>query len=116
SKRTRLSARPRLWLKHISRSKQRRGPRSPTVFGGALVGVRGRGRKDTPGATFPYGFGWGLSARSEMKQYSHGGAWAGYRTLNARFPEKRFAVVVLTNGPRADLEAVVNKAIEIYLR
>jgi CubicO group peptidase (beta-lactamase class C family) len=70
--------------------------------------------KTTAGTTFPYGFGWGLNARSGMKQYSHGGAWAGYRTLNARLPEKQFAVVVLTNGPRADLEAVVNKAIEVY--
>jgi CubicO group peptidase (beta-lactamase class C family) len=68
------------------------------------------------GTAFPYGFGWSLNPRSGMKQYGHGGAWAGYRTLNARFPDKQFAVVVLTNGPRADLEAVVNKSIDAYLR
>jgi CubicO group peptidase (beta-lactamase class C family) len=71
--------------------------------------------KTTSGPTFPYGFGWGLSARSGMKQYGHAGAWAGYRTFNARLPEEKFAVVVLTNAPQADLDAVINKAIAIYL-
>jgi CubicO group peptidase (beta-lactamase class C family) len=70
----------------------------------------------TSGATFPYGFGWSLGDRNGMKEYAHTGGWAGYHTLNDRFPEKRFAVVVLTNGPRADLDAVVTKAIAEYLR
>jgi CubicO group peptidase (beta-lactamase class C family) len=72
--------------------------------------------KTADGGTSSYGFGWGLGSRSGMKQYSHTGAWAGYRTLNARFPEKQFAVVVLTNAPRGDLQALVNKAIEMYMR
>ncbi len=67
------------------------------------------------GKSFSYGFGWGLSDRRGMKEYSHTGSWAGYHTLNARFPEKQFAVVVLTNGPRVDLDGVVAKAIEEYL-
>lgn len=71
--------------------------------------------KTTGGQTSPYGFGWRLAPLSGMKQYSHTGAWGGYRTLNARLPEKQFAVIVLTNAPRADLNAVVNKAIEAYL-
>jgi CubicO group peptidase (beta-lactamase class C family) len=72
--------------------------------------------KTTDGRTFPYGFGWQLTPRSGMAQYAHGGAWAGYRTLSVRFPEKQFAVVVLTNSPRADLQAVVQRAIDIYIR
>jgi len=72
--------------------------------------------KTADGGTAPYGFGWGLGSRSGMKQYSHSGAWTGYRTLNARFPEKQFAVVVLTNAPRGDLQAIVGKAIEMYMR
>jgi CubicO group peptidase (beta-lactamase class C family) len=72
--------------------------------------------KISDGNTFPYGFGWQLNAASGMKRYSHGGSWAGYRTLNARFPERQFAVVVLTNAPRGDLEAVVMKAADNYLR
>jgi CubicO group peptidase (beta-lactamase class C family) len=66
--------------------------------------------------TAPYGFGWGLRPLSGMKQYSHTGAWAGYRTLNARFPDKEFAVVILTNAPGANLNAVLQKAIDLYLR
>jgi CubicO group peptidase (beta-lactamase class C family) len=72
--------------------------------------------KTVDGRTFPYGFGWQLIPESGMTQYAHSGAWAGYRTFNARFPEKRFAVVVLTNSPRANLQAVVRKAIDLYLR
>lgn len=72
--------------------------------------------KTSNGATAPYGFGWGLQDRQGMKQYAHGGAWAGYRTFNARLPEKRFAVVVLTNGARATPEAAVTKAVEMFLK
>jgi CubicO group peptidase (beta-lactamase class C family) len=72
--------------------------------------------KTTDGGTSPYGFGWGLRPLSDMKQFSHTGAWGGYRTINARFPEKQFAVVVLTNAPGGDLQTVVTKAIEVYLR
>lgn len=72
--------------------------------------------KTTGGGTAEYGFGWGLTPRAGMKQYSHGGSWAGYRTLNARLPERQFAVVVLTNAPQADLQAVVRLAMETYLR
>jgi CubicO group peptidase (beta-lactamase class C family) len=72
--------------------------------------------KTTGGDTFPYGFGWSLNPLAEMNQYAHGGAWAGYRTINVRLPEKQFAVVVLANASRADLNAVVKKAIEAYVR
>jgi CubicO group peptidase (beta-lactamase class C family) len=68
------------------------------------------------GGTVPYGFGWSLRDRAGAKQYSHAGSWAGYHTLNVRLPEKHFSVVVLTNGPRADLEAIISKAIETYGR
>jgi CubicO group peptidase (beta-lactamase class C family) len=51
-----------------------------------------------------------------MKQLSHTGAWAGYRTINSRFPEKQFAVAVLTNAPNGNLQTVVTKAIDGYLR
>jgi CubicO group peptidase (beta-lactamase class C family) len=72
--------------------------------------------KTSGGDTFQYGFGWGLTPIGEMKQYAHGGAWAGYRTQNVRLPEKQFAVAVLANSGRADLNAVVKKAIEAYLQ
>jgi CubicO group peptidase (beta-lactamase class C family) len=61
--------------------------------------------------TVPYGFGWRLSSLDGMKQYAHTGSWMGFSTLNARFPERRLAVVVLANQSRADRDAIVRKAI-----
>jgi CubicO group peptidase (beta-lactamase class C family) len=69
----------------------------------------------TDGATSLYGFGWQLRDLSGMKQYSHSGSWAGYHTFNSRLPDQRFAVVVLTNGLGAQINTIINRAIEAYV-
>jgi CubicO group peptidase (beta-lactamase class C family) len=47
---------------------------------------------------FNYGLGWGLSDHRGYKEVGHGGSFInGYTASFSRFPEKDFAVVVLTN-------------------
>ena len=49
------------------------------------------------GSTFGYGFGWGIGSHRGHRRISHGGAWVGFRTAIARYPDIRLTVIVLTN-------------------
>ena len=53
------------------------------------------------GKTSPYGFGWMLGKANGHPVIEHGGAWQGFMTFIARYPEQRLTVVVLSNleGP-----------------
>jgi CubicO group peptidase (beta-lactamase class C family) len=44
-----------------------------------------------------YGFGWQLNTYRGLECISHSGSTIGFRNFIARFPEKRFTVIVLTN-------------------
>lgn len=54
------------------------------------------------GTTYDYGFGWGVRKRKGHRSIEHGGAWQGFSTHIARFPDDRLSVVVLTNLSGAD--------------
>src|SRR5207249_3517611 len=41
------------------------------------------------GATYPYGFGWGVFNQRGALRISHGGSWQGFKTVIARYPESR---------------------------
>jgi CubicO group peptidase (beta-lactamase class C family) len=58
--------------------------------------------KTSDGSQTTYGFGWQIDHYRGLLRYSHTGSTIGFRTAIARFPEKRFTVVVLVN--RADVE------------
>jgi CubicO group peptidase (beta-lactamase class C family) len=49
------------------------------------------------GGSYPYGFGWMLAPVRGRPSISHTGAWQGFRTSIARFPEARLTVIVLAN-------------------
>jgi CubicO group peptidase (beta-lactamase class C family) len=54
------------------------------------------------GTTYPYGFGWGIQEQRGHAMIEHGGAWQGFRTGIARYPEQRLSVSVLANSSEAD--------------
>src|SRR6266566_1842608 len=49
------------------------------------------------GATYPYGFGWGVFNQRGALRISHGGSWQGFKTVIARYPESGLTVIVLAN-------------------
>jgi hypothetical protein len=50
------------------------------------------------GSTAPYGFGWGIQkAANGHRLIEHGGAWQGFTTYIARYPDDRLTVAVLCN-------------------
>ena len=49
------------------------------------------------GATHPYGFGWALRTVNGHRVIEHGGAWQGFKSHIARFPENKLTVIVFAN-------------------
>ena len=51
-----------------------------------------------------------------LKEISHGGADAGYRTFLTRFPDEDFSVVVFGNSASFNSGALAHKVVDIYLK
>src|SRR6266581_2526284 len=58
------------------------------------------------GATYPYGFGWGVFNQRGALRISHGGSWQGFKTVIARYPESGPTVIVLANLAEAQVGAI----------
>lgn len=70
----------------------------------------------TPTGDWPY-YGLGLYkyTYNNFEINGHNGDAPGYHAKLVTVPDKKFAIVLLTNGEGADLDAVVNKAIDDLL-
>ena len=60
------------------------------------------------GKTYPYGFGWGVDKVNAHRAQRHGGAWQGFQTYIARFPDDDLTIIVLANLAQASLEQLVH--------
>ena len=70
------------------------------------------------GRTYPYGFGWGVTARGGQPLLEHGGSWQGFKTQYSRFEGDKLSVIVLANLAQTDpaafadgIAAIVNPAL-----
>ena len=68
----------------------------------------------TPGPTTEhpgtgYGFGWFVGQYRGLREIWHSGNSLGFTTRLARFPEKRFTVIILTNRNEAKLAALPHR-------
>jgi CubicO group peptidase (beta-lactamase class C family) len=75
----------------------------------------------TPGSLptdFPnshYGFGWYIGDYRGLKEIWHYGETRGFTTRIARFPEKKFTLVILTNRNDAKIAELPHKITDLYL-
>jgi CubicO group peptidase (beta-lactamase class C family) len=67
------------------------------------------------GVIINYAFGQGVGSYKGARTVSHGGSWAGFRTQLLRFPDQRFAVIVLGNFNYFNSSATANAIADIYL-
>ena len=67
------------------------------------------------GKTYPYGFGWELSALRNHKQINHGGSLPGFRAQLSRFVDDKVTVVVLTNGDNANAAGIAHGVANLYI-
>lgn len=68
---------------------------------------------DKPGRS--YGFGWLVGEYRGLKEVFHGGETVGFRTRIARFPEKKFTVIILANRADAKLDELPHKIADLVL-
>jgi CubicO group peptidase (beta-lactamase class C family) len=67
------------------------------------------------GDTIPYAWGQSLGRHRGLVTWSHTGSWAGYRTVLMRFPEQRFAAVILANTTEMNTTQMAHRIAAIYL-
>jgi len=67
------------------------------------------------GDTISYAFGQQIGEYRGLTTVSHGGGWAGFRTHLVRFPEERFAVIVLSNLSSFNPSGMAYRIADIYL-
>jgi CubicO group peptidase (beta-lactamase class C family) len=67
------------------------------------------------GKKIDYAFGLSISQYRGLKMVEHGGADAGYRSVITRFPDQKFAVVVLSNLGNFNPTALSHQVADIYL-
>ena len=60
------------------------------------------------GNSYPYGFGWSVEEFAGHRAQRHGGAWQGFKTFIARFPDDDLSIVVLANLAQAIPERIVD--------
>lgn len=67
------------------------------------------------GEQYPYGFGWRLGPYGALgRRVAHAGGWVGFSTFIARYPERRFSVILLSNLDDFEGERFVNRIVDIY--
>jgi CubicO group peptidase (beta-lactamase class C family) len=88
---------------------------SPVVGGRAVVTrVHERGRLNS-GAAIAYAFGQSIGEYRGLKSVAHTGSWAGYRSALQRFPDQRFAVVILANTAAMNPSVIAQQIADLYL-
>lgn len=68
---------------------------------------------DKPGRS--YGFGWYTGEYRGLKEVWHSGETIGFRARIARFPEKKFTVIILANRADAKLEELPHRIADLIL-
>jgi CubicO group peptidase (beta-lactamase class C family) len=62
-----------------------------------------------------YGFGWYIGEYRGLKEIWHSGETIGFRTRIARFPERKFTVIILANRADAKLEDLPHQIADLVL-
>jgi len=67
------------------------------------------------GDTISYAWGQNVDVLDGVGVVSHGGSWAGYRSTLMRFPEQRFAVIILANTANMNPGELGRRIARIYM-
>ncbi len=62
-----------------------------------------------------YGFGWRLDSYLGHARVAHGGAWVGFRTHIARYPDHQLTIVVLSNRAEFEPGKHIDAISDLYL-
>jgi CubicO group peptidase (beta-lactamase class C family) len=87
----------------------------PTVGGGAYVDAMQTRMHLTNGRTISYALGLEVQDYQGIREVSHGGSTAGYRTFLARFPDQHVSVAVWCNYAGANAGALAHQVADLVL-
>jgi CubicO group peptidase (beta-lactamase class C family) len=88
---------------------------SPVVGGRAVVDrLHERGVLNS-GERIAYAFGQGIGEYRGLRLVNHTGGWAGYRSIVERFPDQRFAVVIVANAANLNAGPLARQIADLYL-
>ena len=62
-----------------------------------------------------YGFGWMIGEYRGLKEIWHSGNTRGFSTRIARFPEKKFSVIILTNRNEAKISELPHRIADLFI-
>jgi CubicO group peptidase (beta-lactamase class C family) len=88
---------------------------NPAVGSPALIARLHERGKLNDGETIAYAFGQSVGEYRGLRVVNHTGSWAGYRSVLERFPEQRFAVVILANTANMNPSALARQIADVYL-
>jgi CubicO group peptidase (beta-lactamase class C family) len=88
---------------------------NPTVGGAAYVDSMQTRARLRNGRTISYALGIEVDAYNGVREVSHGGSTAGYRTFLARYPEQRVSVAVLCNLASANAGGLAHQVADVFL-
>lgn len=67
------------------------------------------------GSNAPYGFGWRIQKESGHRILDHGGAWQGFTSYIARYPDDQLSVVTFCNRAGASAGYIAKRVAGFYL-
>ena len=67
------------------------------------------------GERIAYAFGQSIGEYRGLRTVDHGGSWRGFRSTLLRFPEQRFAVVILANLSACEPAGIARRIADLYL-
>lgn len=88
---------------------------NPAVGGRSLVEALETPMTLNSGRKSGYALGLGVATRDGIREVTHGGATAGYRTWLARYPARRTSVAVLCNVASANATSLGNQAMSVIM-
>src|SRR5690606_26965464 len=65
------------------------------------------------GADHPYGFGWAVRTLNGRRVIEHGGAWQGFKSFIARYPDDKLTVIAFANSANTNPAKLANGVAEV---
>ncbi|HET9986716.1 MAG TPA: serine hydrolase domain-containing protein [Longimicrobiales bacterium] len=88
---------------------------APTVGGAGLPAAMQTRARLSDGRELTYGLGLFVDDYHGERRVQHGGAWAGYRAMLMRFPDRRLSVIVLCNSAEANTMSLAQGVADVFL-
>ena len=88
---------------------------APKVGSADIINKMNTLAKLNNGKTFGGALGQFTGNYKGLNEIQHGGADAGYRSFLTRFPDEKFAVIVLSNAAEFNAGSMAHKIVDIYL-